>query len=187
MIDDITKAFEVLKKGGVILYPTDTIWGIGCDATNADAVARIYALKQREETKSMLVLVENADRIGRHVKEVPELAWQLIEVNDQPMTVIYPGAVNLASNLINADKTIGIRVVNDEFCQKLISKLNRPIVSTSANISGQPSPALFDEISDEIKNGVDYIVIWRQDDLTKRPPSQILKIGLKGEIEVLRK
>jgi L-threonylcarbamoyladenylate synthase len=187
MIDDITKAAEVLKKGGIILYPTDTIWGIGCDATNKDAVTRIYNLKQREETKSMLVLVENENRILRHVKEVPEMAWMLIEVNDQPMTIIYPGAINLAPNLVNSDQTIGIRIVRDEFCQKLISKVNRPIVSTSANFSGQPSPALFDEISDEIKNGVDYVVTWRQEDMVVRPPSQIIKLGLGGEIEILRK
>lgn len=187
MIDDINKALDVLKKGGIILFPTDTIWGIGCDATNSNAVARIYALKQREETKSMLVLADNADRILRYVKEVPEMAWQLLEVNDQPMTIIYPGAINLAANLINSDKTIGIRITNDQFCQKLISRLNRPIVSTSANISGQPSPALFDEISEEIKDGVDYVVKWRQDDMTKRPPSQIIKLGPGGEIEILRK
>ncbi len=187
MIDDINKALEVLRKGGIILYPTDTLWGIGCDATNSDAVARIYSLKQREETKSMLVLGDNANRILRYVKEVPEMAWQLLEVNDQPMTIIYPGAINLAPNLINSDKTIGIRITNDPFCQTLISKLNRPLVSTSANISGEPSPTMFDEISDEIKNGVDYVVKWRQDDINKRPPSQIIKLGLGGEIEILRK
>ena len=120
MTDDLIKAVDVLKKGGIILYPTDTIWGIGCDATNKDAVARIYGLKQREETKSMLVLADNENRILRYVKEVPEMAWQLLEVNDQPMTIIYPGAVNLAQNLINSDGTIGIRIVKDEFCQKLI-------------------------------------------------------------------
>jgi L-threonylcarbamoyladenylate synthase len=187
MIDDITKAAEILKKGGIILYPTDTIWGIGCDATNKDAVTRIYTLKQREETKSMLVLVENENRILRHVKEVPEMAWMLIEVNNQPMTIIYPGAINLAPNLVNSDQTIGIRIARDEFCQKLISKVNKPIVSTSANLSGQPSPTLFDEISDEIKNGVDYVVSWRQEDTVVRQPSQIIKLGLGGEIEILRK
>ena len=187
MQDDIYKAITTLKNGGIILYPTDTIWGIGCDATNADAVKKIYQLKQREETKSMLVLVENADRICRHVKEVPEMALQLLEVNDRPMTIIYPGAINLASNLVSPDKTIGIRVVHDEFCQKLITKLNRPLVSTSANMSGQPSPAIFAEISEEIKKGVDYIVTWRQDDMEKSPPSSIIKVGLGGEIEILRK
>jgi len=187
MQDEIHKALTVLKSGGIILYPTDTIWGIGCDATNAKAVKKIYQLKQREETKSMLVLVENADRIGRYVKEVPEMAQELMEVSDKPITIIYPGAINLAPNLISADKTIGMRVVQDEFCQKLIAKLNRPLVSTSANISGQSSPTIFSEISDEIKKGVDYVVNWRQDDDTKVPPSSIIKIGLKGEIEIIRK
>lgn len=187
MQDDIHKALTILKAGGIILYPTDTIWGIGCDATNEEAVRKIYQLKQREETKSMLVLVDNADRIGRYVKEVPEVAWQLVEVSDKPMTIIYPGAINLASNLVSNDKTIGIRVVQDEFCQALINRLNRPLVSTSANISGQPSPAIFSEISDEIKNGVDYIVTWRQEDMEKSAPSSIIKVGLGGEIDIIRK
>lgn len=187
MNEDILKAAEVLKKGGIILYPTDTIWGIGCDASNKDAVDRIYKLKQREETKSMLVLVENDSRLMRHVKEVPETAWMLIEVNDQPMTIIYPGAINLAANLISTDQTIGIRIAKDEFCEKLIAKINRPLVSTSANISGEPSPAFFDEISEEIKEGVDYIVSWRQEDRLPRNPSQIIKLGLNGEINILRK
>jgi L-threonylcarbamoyladenylate synthase len=187
MLDDINQAFQVLKSGGIILYPTDTIWGIGCDATNAEAVQKIYKLKQREETKSMLVLVEDANRILRYVKEVPDMAWQLIDVSDQPMTIIYPGAINLAQNLITNDGTIGIRVTHDEFCQKIISKLNRPIISTSANISGMPAPAIFDEIAEEIKNGVDYIVTWRQEEQSKAKPSSIIKVGIHGEIEIIRK
>ncbi|HEX2936804.1 MAG TPA: L-threonylcarbamoyladenylate synthase [Bacteroidales bacterium] len=187
MEQDIQKAAEILRKGGIILYPTDTIWGIGCDATNVEAVKKVYQLKQREEHKCMLVLVDHIDRIGRYVKEIPDLAIQLIEVNDLPMTIIYPGAVNLASNLISPDGTIGIRVVNDDFCQKLIRKLNKPIVSSSANISGQASPAFFNEVSDEIKNAVDYIVEWHQNDTTKHTPSQIIKVGLNGEVEILRK
>ena len=187
MQEDINRAFQVLKTGGIILYPTDTIWGIGCDATNTEAVKRVYNLKQREEAKSMLVLVDDSYRILRYVKEVPDMAWQLLEVSDHPMTIIYPGAINLAPNLINNDGTIGIRVVRDEFCQKLISKFNRPIISTSANISGRPAPAVFDEITEEIKKGVDYIVTWRQEDQTKAKPSSIIKIGLGGEIEIIRK
>ena len=148
---------------------------------------KIYQLKQREETKSMLVLVDNPDRILWNVKEVPEIAWQLIEVSDKPMSIIYPGAINLAKNLIGADGSIGIRVVNDEFCQKLIARLNRPIVSTSANISGQSAPTIFNEISQVIKDGVDNIVKWRQNDINKAIPSSIIKIGLRGEIEILRK
>lgn len=183
---DIKNAYEILRNGGIILYPTDTIWGIGCDATNKEAVSRIYALKQREEAKSMLVLVDNANRISRYVKEVPEIVWELLEVNDKPMTIIYPGAVNLAPNLIAQDGSIGIRLANDPFCQRLIGKLNHPIVSTSANISGQPSAAIFDEIDDAVKIGVDYIVNWRQDDYKKSAPSSIIKIGLQGQIEIIR-
>jgi L-threonylcarbamoyladenylate synthase len=187
MDEEIIRALAVLKAGGIILYPTDTIWGIGCDATHTEAVKKIYHLKQREETKSMLVLVEHANRILRHVKDVPDVAWQLIEVAHKPMTLIYPGAINFAPNLINQDGTIGIRIVQDEFCQKLVTKLNRPIVSTSANISGQPAPAIFREISGEIKRGVDYVVNWHQDEITKAQPSSIIKIGLKNEIEIIRK
>lgn len=188
MNEDIFKAVEVLKKGGIILYPTDTIWGIGCDATNASAVSKIFKLKQREETKSMLILVENSNRISRCVKEVPEIAWQLIETNDRPMTIIYPEALNyLAENLIGKDKSIGIRVVQDEFCQRLIGKLNKPIVSTSANVSGLPSPGIFDEISNEIIAGVDYVVNWRQNDTIRSEPSSIIKIWIDGKIEIIRK
>jgi L-threonylcarbamoyladenylate synthase len=184
---DIKNALDTLRKGGIILYPTDTIWGIGCDATNAEAVSKIYQLKQREETKSMLVLVDTPGRIDRYTEDVPDIVWQLIEANDKPMTIIYPKAKNLAANLISSDGSVGIRIADDEFCQKLISRFNKPIVSTSANISGKPSPALFDEISDEIKDGVDYIVQWRQDDLRKSSASQIIKVGTRGEIEIIRK
>lgn len=187
MQEEIEKAWGVLKNGGIVLYPTDTIWGIGCDATNVEAVKKIYQLKQREETKSMLVLVEHPNRILRHVREVPEMAWQLIEVNDKPMTIIYPGAINLASNLISPDGTIGIRVVQDEFCRKLITKLNRPLVSTSANISGNPSPSFFSEIDEKIKNGVDYIVNYRQEETTTATPSSIIKVEINGEIKIIRK
>ncbi len=186
MNEDINNCLNVLKKGGIILYPTDTIWGIGCDATNSGAVSRIYQLKNREETKSMLVLVDNPNRIMNYVNEVPEMAWQLIEVNDRPMTIIYPSARNLAVNLMNQDGTIGIRVTNDEFCKKLISRLNRPIVSTSANISGMMSPSTFDDIAQEIKDQVDYVVKWRQEDHQKALPSSIIKVGLKGQIEIIR-
>jgi L-threonylcarbamoyladenylate synthase len=187
MQNDINKCVEVLRKGGIILYPTDTIWGIGCDATNAEAVAKIYKLKQREESKSMLVLVENQDRILRHVKEVPEMAWQLIEFAEKPMTIIYPEAIGLAKNLVSDDRSIGIRVTSDEFCCSLISKLNRPLVSTSANISGEPAPAIFAEISEEIIKGVDYVVTWRQDDNSASSASSIIKLGLNNEIKIIRK
>ena len=187
MHNDINKALEVLKAGGVILYPTDTIWGIGCDATNAEAVKRVYEIKNREDSKAMLVLMENPNRLNSYVDEVPEIAWDLIDANDKPMTLIYPGAKNLAPNLINSDGTIGIRISNEEFTQNLIQRFKRPIVSTSANISGDPSPANFLEINEELKELVDYVVEYRQDDMEKASASSIIKIGVGGEIQILRK
>jgi L-threonylcarbamoyladenylate synthase len=185
--DDIGVAVQLLRKGGVILYPTDTIWGIGCDATNPAAVERIYKIKQRNDTKSMLVLMENAASLDRYVQQIPEIAWTLIELADKPLTIIYPGAKNLAKNLISEDNSIGIRIVQDEFCRVLIQQFRKPIVSTSANISGESWPENFDSINPAILKQVDYIVKWRQEDQTKRKPSAIIKLGLKGEIEVVRK
>ena len=187
MQNDINKALEVLKSGGVILYPTDTIWGIGCDATNPEAVKRVYEIKNREDSKAMLVLMENPNRLTSYVEEVPEIAWDLIDANDQPMTLIYPGAKNLAPNLINSDGTIGIRITEEEFTSKLIQRFKKPIVSTSANRSGEASPANFLEIDEELKEAVDYVVEYRQDDMTKAKASSIIKIGLGGEIQILRR
>jgi len=186
MHDDIQKAIETLKSGGVILYPTDTIWGLGCDATNVEAVKKIYQIKQRDDSKSMLVLLDHFDKIGLYLKEVPELASDLVEMSEKPLTIIYPGAVNIAKNLIADDGSVGIRVCADDFCQKLISRFRKPIVSTSANISGQTSPAIFDEISDDIRNAADFVVQWRQNDRTPAKPSSIIKLGIKGEIAVIR-
>ncbi len=187
MHDDIKKALEVLKNGGVVLYPTDTIWGIGCDATNPEAVKRIYQIKKREDSKSMLVLMENPALLDRYVEEVPEVAWDLIEITTTPLTVIYLGAKNLAKNLIAEDGSIGIRFTKEAFTSQLLQRLRRPLVSTSANISGEKSPAFFDEISDEIKDAVDYIVEFRQDDTTVAQPSSIIKLGPGGQIDILRK
>ena len=187
MVDDIKKALNVLKSGGVILYPTDTIWGIGCDATNAEAVKKVYEIKQRSDTKSMLVLLDNPAYLSFYIEKVPDIANELIDVTDKPLTIIYPGAKNLASNLIAADGTIGIRVVNDDFCKKLISQFKKPIVSTSANISEKPSPSNFSEIDNAIIEAVDYVVEWRQDDYTKCTPSGIIKLGVNGEIQIIRK
>ena len=158
MHNDIKKAVEVLKGGGIILYPTDTIWGIGCDATNPDAVAKIYKLKEREDSKSMLVLVDNPNMLNIYLNEVPEIAWDLIELTTKPLTIIYPNAKNLAPNLVAADGSIGIRVVKHSFCEKLIYALRKPIVSTSANISGKPFPKNFNTIDPSIINGVDFVV-----------------------------
>ena len=185
--NDIIKAVEVLRSGGIILYPTDTIWGIGCDATNITAVKRIYEIKQRQDTKSMLVLMENPNLLNSYIGEVPEIAWELIEVADTPLTIIYPGAKNLASNLLANDGSIGIRITNEPFTQQLIQRFRKPIVSTSANISGQKTPHNFAEITDDIKKSVDYIVEYRQDDLTKSKPSGIIKLGVGGQIEIIRK
>jgi len=185
-VDDIVKAVEVLRSGGIILYPTDTIWGIGCDATNAAAVKRIYEIKQRQDTKSMLVLMENPNLLNSYISEVPEIAWELIEVADTPLTIIYPGAKNLAANLLANDGSIGIRITNEAFTQQLIQRFRKPVVSTSANISGQKSPQNFAEISEDIKKAVDFTVKFRQDDLSKSTPSGIIKLGVGGQVEVIR-
>ena len=187
MEEDIKKALEVLRNGGVILYPTDTIWGMGCDATNEEAAAKIYAIKKRSDSKSMLVLMENINLLERYVEEVPAIAYDLIEVTDKPMTIIYPGARNLAKNLIAEDGTIGIRITSENFTRQLIQRFRKPVVSTSANISGEPSPATFADISEEIKAAADYVVKYRQDDLTPASPSGIIKLGVGGQIEILRK
>ena len=186
-VDDIVKAVDVLRSGGIILYPTDTIWGIGCDATNAVAVSRIYEIKKRQDTKSMLVLMENPNLLNSYISEVPEIAWELIEVADTPLTIIYPGAKNLAANLLANDGSIGIRITNEAFTQQLIQRFRKPVVSTSANISGEISPRNFAEIGDEIKKSVDFIVNFRQDDLSRSNPSGIIKLGVGGQVEVIRK
>jgi L-threonylcarbamoyladenylate synthase len=187
MHDDLKKALEILKSGGIILYPTDTIWGLGCDATNEEAVKRIYKIKKREDTKSMLVLMENAALLDRYVEDVPEVAWDLVEITTTPLTVIYPQAKNLAANLIAEDGSIGIRFTKEKFTSYLLQRFRKPLVSTSANISGEKSPAFFDEISEEIKSQVDYIVEYRQDDTTPAQPSSIIKLGPGGQIDIIRK
>jgi L-threonylcarbamoyladenylate synthase len=186
MINDIKEALEILKNGGVILYPTDTIWGLGCDATNEKAVERIYQIKQRSDQKSMLVLLDNPAKIPTYVNEMPDLAWDLIELSTKALTIIYSDAKNLATNLIAEDGSIGIRISNDEFNQKLIQRFKKPIVSTSANISGEHSPQNFNEISQQIIDSVDYVVKWKQDDYTKAIPSGIIKLGSNGEVKIIR-
>ncbi len=187
MYDDLKKAVEVLKSGGVILYPTDTIWGIGCDATNLEAVQRIYNIKKRKDSKSMLVLLENPALLERYVDDVPEVAWDLVEITTTPLTVIYQNAKNIAKNLIADDGSIGIRFTKEKFTSELLQRFHRPLVSTSANISGEQSPAFFEEISDEIKSKVDYVVEFRQDDITPAQASSIIKLGPGGRINILRK
>ena len=186
MYDDLKKAVEVLQNGGIILYPTDTIWGIGCDATNEKAVRKVYEIKKREDSKSMLVLMENANLLERYVEEIPEVAFDLIELSEKPVTIIYDGAKNLAKNLIASDGSIGIRITSENFTRQLIQRLKKPIVSTSANVSGEPSPANFSEISKEIKSAVDYVVEYRQDDLSKAVASSIIKLGRGGQVKIIR-
>lgn len=186
MKEDIRKACEVMQKGGVILYPTDTIWGIGCDATNAEAVKRVYEIKKRSDSKAMLVLVDNAVKVDFYVDGAPEVAFDLIELTNKPLTIIYDGAKNLASNLIAEDGSVGIRVTSEEFSNQLCYRFRKAIVSTSANVSGEPSPATFGEISDEIKQAVDYIVQSRQQESKASQSSSIIKLGKGGQVKVIR-
>ena len=183
----IQKTIEVLRAGGIILYPTDTVWGIGCDATNPEAVAKVYAIKNREDSKSLVLLASDIDMICRYVKEIPEMAVQLIEVNDKPMTIIYPGAQDLAHNAVAEDGTVGIRIPMMDFCQQVISRFGRPIVSTSANISGEATPKKFAEISDQIKSAVDLIVDPSLEKGSTGKSSSIIKVGLDYSIEIIRK
>ena len=175
-----------MAEGGVILYPTDTIWGLGCDATNPDAVRKVYEIKQRADSKAMLVLVDSAVKVDFYVDEVPSVAWDLIELADKPMTIIYSGARNLAQNLLAEDGSVGIRVTSEDFSRQLCQRFRKAIVSTSANISGQPSPANFSEISEEVKQAVDYIVEYRQDEVGHPKPSSIIKLGKGGEVKIIR-
>jgi Sua5/YciO/YrdC/YwlC family protein len=182
----VDEAVKVLRAGGIMLYPTDTVWGIGCDAENAEAVKKIYDLKQRSDSKSMLVLVDRVERILSYIHTMPEIAYSLLEVTDTPLTIIYPGARNLAPNLVPPENTVGIRVVNHEFCERVIKKLNRPLVSTSANLSGKPAPSYFEEISDEIVKGVDYAVSQEFEGMPTGKPSSIIMLGLGGEVKIIR-
>lgn len=193
----IDEALAVLKDGGVILYPTDTVWGIGCDATNEKAVARVYEIKRRSEAKSLVMLACDLDMVARYIREIPSMAIDLVEVNDAPMTLIYPGAQGLAPNAVAADGTVGIRIPCCEpgqtasegggaFCRELTRRLRRPLVSTSANVSGEPTPKCFKDIPQEIRESVDYVVSPSLERGATGRSSQIIKIGLRGEVEIIR-
>jgi L-threonylcarbamoyladenylate synthase len=185
--EDIKNACKVLGEGGLILYPTDTIWGIGCDATDEAAVRRVYDLKKRADRKAMLVLIDSPAKIERYVREVPDVAWDLVGLTDKPLTVVYPEGRNLAANLPGEDGSIGIRVTAEPFSHELCKAFRKPLVSTSANISGQPSPRSFGDIADEVKRSVDYIVKYRQTDKTEHQPSGIIRFKADGTIQIIRK
>lgn len=186
MTTEIHNAYEVIKNGGIILYPTDTVWGIGCDATNAEAVSKIYALKQREESKSMIVLMNGEKMMYNVFKEIPEVAWQIIDLSEKPTTLILDKPRNVAPNIIAPDNTLGIRIVKEPFCFKLLERMKKPLVSTSANISGQPTPLTFKDISPEIIKGVDYVVNLQHDSPAGKP-STIIKLTADSQVKVLRK
>ena len=199
---DLEEAVRVLRMGGVIVYPTDTVWGIGCDATNEEAVRKVYALKHREDSKSMLVLLDTPRKLQGYVEEVPEMAWELLECTDplqlplqrggenmepmRPLTIIYPGAKNLAKNLIAEDGSVGIRITREPFSKALCERLRRPIVSTSANISGEPAAKTFRQISEDVLQQADYVCFYRRDDEEEKQPSSIIKLGLHNEIQIIR-
>ena len=184
--EDIRNAVETLKQGGVILYPTDTIWGLGCDATNEDAVSRIYAIKKRSDSKALITLVDSEAKVQFYVRSVPVVAWDIIEMSTKPTTIIYDGARNLAPNLLADDGSVGIRITDEAFSKQLCQRFRKAIVSTSANISGQPAPQNFSEIPEDILKQVDYIVKYRQADKTKSTASSIIKLGNHNEIKVIR-
>lgn len=179
-------ALEILRKGGLILYPTDTVWGIGCDATNADAVARIYSLKRSENKHSMLVLCESADMVVRYVNKAPRIAFEVMEMATKPLTLILPGAEGLADNLIPEERTLGVRVPDHEFCRRLLRKFGKPIVSTSANISGEPTPKSLAEVAREIIDGVDFVVNPRFQGKPTGKASSIIAFGEEDEVKIVR-
>ena len=183
---DITQCLKALSDGGLILYPTDTVWGIGCDATNAEAVKRVYRLKQRDDSKALIVLLDSAEHLDHYVVDVPMIARELIDVAVKPLTIIYEGAYNLAPNVLGEEDSVGIRIPCDEFCHRLCERYGKPIVSTSANVSGQPTAKTFAEIDAAIVKGVDYAVQYRRDDTAAHQPSNIILLGRDGTFKIIR-
>lgn len=184
--EDIRNALKVLRSGGVILYPTDTIWGLGCDATNADAVRKIYTIKQRDDLKSLIILVNSVTMLTRYVDSPPEVALEMAELSMSPLTIVYDRGRSLAEGVAAADASVGVRVCDDPFCDDLITALRKPIVSTSANVSGAAAPSVFDEISEEIKAAADYICLWRQDDRSRAQASSVIRVSGNGIVKILR-
>ena len=185
--EEISKAVEVLKKGGIILYPTDTVWGLGCDATNESAVEKINTIKGRSADKSFIVLLNSPNQLQSYVSEIPDVAYELIEYTENPLTIIFSGAKNLAKNVINTNGSVGIRIVKHAFCEELLQRFRRPITSTSANLSGEPTPQFFDSIAQEIIDAVDYVVDLEQELQVVKKPSTIIKLGPSGQFEWVRK
>lgn len=185
--DDIRNAVETMRKGGVILYPTDTVWGIGCDATNAQAVAKVYEIKRRTDSKAMICLVDSDARVQRYVRNVPNVAWELFDCADKPTTIVLDGAVNLAPNLIAEDGSIAIRITKEDFSKLLCYRFQKPIVSTSANISGEPTAQNFMDISQEIIDAVDYVCWSRRQEHKPHKPSSIIRLREDGQVEIIRK
>lgn len=185
--EDIQKAIECMRKGGVILYPTDTVWGIGCDATNADAVARVYKIKHRNDSKALICLVDSDARLQRYVRNIPNVAWDLIDAVTKPTTIILDNAVNLAPNLIAEDGSIGLRITQEKFSHELCYRFQKPIVSTSANISGMPPAQNYCDIDPELLSSVDYVCESRRDEKKPHKPSSIIKLSADGTVSVIRK
>lgn len=184
--EDIQACIEVLNRGGLILYPTDTIWGIGCDATNVAAVKKVYDIKRRDDSKALIVLLDSVEHLDHYVVNVPEMARELLDVAVKPLTIIYDGAYNVASNLLGDNDSLGIRIPHEEFSQRLCAEFGKPLVSTSANVSGEPSAKTFADISDEIKKSVDYVVKYRQDDTNIRSASNIIMLHSDGTFKIVR-
>lgn len=186
MKEIIDEAVRILGEGGVILYPTDTVWGIGCDATNEEAVKKVFAAKRRSEAKSLVLLACDLDMVARYVRQIPSIAIDLVEVNDAPMTIIYPGAQGLAPSVVAEDGSVGIRIPMSDFCRELVRRLRRPLVSTSANISGEPAPSSFADISPELLAAADWCAPRKFEAGATGRASQIIKLGLRGEVEIIR-
>ena len=186
MKEIIDEAVRVLREGGVILYPTDTVWGLGCDATNEAAVQKVFAIKKRSEAKSLVLLAADLDMVARYIKQIPSIAIDLVEVNDAPMTIVYPGAQGLAPSVVAEDGSVGIRIPMAEFCRELARRFRRPLVSTSANISGEPTPSCFNEIDSAITSAVDWCAPRKYEAGATGKASQIIKLGLRGEVEIIR-
>jgi L-threonylcarbamoyladenylate synthase len=185
--EDLRQSLYVLIKGGIILYPTDTIWGLGCDATNQEAVEKIFKIKKRRESKSLIILVNGFTMLERYVKKIPDIAYEILDASDKPMTIIYPEGKNLAPAVYGEDGSVGARICGDDFCNELITRFRKPVVSTSANYSESPSPSDFSGIENEIIRAADYVVKYRQTDLNKNTPSSVIKVDDNGVIKIIRK